>query len=279
MTKASQAFGVLRKHTFANKDVKPETKARLYVALVLGVLLYGCESWFLREKEFKKMQRFHHDCVRTMLRVNRHQQWRRRIKMTDLFTDLGNKVRPLRWHYETRLLRWAGHISRMKHDRLPLMLLYSWVPNPRPRGCPRMTFGRTIKKAMKRRPEIWPELKFTEPENWSTLSEAARRRLLEAHDEKKREHDIKMQTHWRTLAADKDSWQAMVRGPEPEPVDRAPAARRARRSRNHHRHDHQPPPPQQPVHFQPAVIPHNYQQHAGNFNDMDGNVVHRNFDD
>ena len=279
LTKASQAFGALRKHTFANKDVKPETKARLYVALVLGVLLYGCESWFLREKEFKKMQRFHHDCVRTMLRVNRHQQWRRRIKMTDLFTDLGNKVRPLRWHYETRLLRWAGHISRMKHDRLPLMLLYSWVPNPRPRGCPRMTFGRTIKKAMKRRPEIWPELKFTEPENWSTLSEAARRRLLEAHDEKKREHDIKMQTHWRTLAADKDSWQAMVRGPEPEPVDRAPAARRARRSRNHHRHDHQEPPPQQPVHFQPAVIPHNYQQHAGNFNDMDGNVVHRNFDD
>ena len=51
LTKASQAFGALRKHTFANRDVKPETKARLYVALVLGVLLYGCESWFLREKE------------------------------------------------------------------------------------------------------------------------------------------------------------------------------------------------------------------------------------
>ena len=74
LTKASQAFGALRKHTFANRDVKPETKARLYVALVLGVLLYGCESWFLREKEFKKMRRFHHDCVRTMLRINRHQQ-------------------------------------------------------------------------------------------------------------------------------------------------------------------------------------------------------------
>ena len=50
LSKASQAFGALRKHTFANRNVKPETKARLYVALVLGVLLYGCESWFLREK-------------------------------------------------------------------------------------------------------------------------------------------------------------------------------------------------------------------------------------
>ena len=72
LSKASQTFGALRKHTFANRDVKPEIKARLYVALVLGVLLYGCESWFLRVKEYKKMQRFHHDCVRTMLRVNRN---------------------------------------------------------------------------------------------------------------------------------------------------------------------------------------------------------------
>ena len=126
------------------------------MALVLGVLLYGCESWFLREKESEKMQRFHHDCVRTMLRINWHQQWKRKIKMKQLFAELGNCVRPLRWHYETRHLRWVGHIAHMKHDRLPLMLLTSWVPHSRPIGCPRMTFGRTVKKAMKRREEIWP---------------------------------------------------------------------------------------------------------------------------
>lgn len=86
---------------------------------------------------------------------------------------------------------------------------------------------------------------------------------MEEHKAEKREHNIKMQTHWRFFAADKESWREMVRGPEPEPVDRVPAARRARRSCNHHRHNQQPPPPQQPVHFQPAVAPHNYQQHAG----------------
>ena len=262
LTKASQAFGALRKHTFANRDVKPETKARLYVALVLGVLLYGCESWFLREEEFKKMQRFHHDCVRTMLRVNLHQQWKRRISMNRLFADLGNRVWPLRWHYETRLLRWAGHISRMKHDRLPLMLLTSWVPNSRPRGCPRMTFGRTIKKAMKRRPEIWPALPFDLPNNWTTITEAARAALVKKHGKKRRDHDIKMQTHWMTLAQDRESWREMVRGPEPELAQRAPASRRGRSSRGRNRHDHQPHP-HQPVLFQPAAIPHNFQQHAG----------------
>ena len=106
------------------------------------------------------MQRFHHDCVRTMLRINWHQQWKRKIKMKQLFAELGNCVRPLRWHYETRHLRWVGHIARMKHDRLPLMLLTSWVPHSRPIGCPRMTFGRTVKKALKRREEIWPGLPF-----------------------------------------------------------------------------------------------------------------------
>ena len=68
--KASQAFGALRQSTFSNKDVKPEMKGRIYVALVLGVLLYGSECWCLREAEFRKLRRFHHDCVRAMCRVN-----------------------------------------------------------------------------------------------------------------------------------------------------------------------------------------------------------------
>ena len=75
------------------------------MALVLGVLLYGCESSFMREKEFKKMRRFHHDCVRTMLRINLHQQRKRKISMKQLFAELKNRVRPLRWHNETRVLR------------------------------------------------------------------------------------------------------------------------------------------------------------------------------
>lgn len=177
--------------------------------------------------------------------------------MKKLFADLGNRVRPLRWHYETRLLRWAGHMARMEHDRLPLMLLTSWCPHSRPVGCPRMTFGRTLKKALKRRPKIWPDLKFDRPDDWETLTEAAQLRLLNAHAKAKRKHDIEMQTHWMTLAQDRDSWRELVRGPEPESTQKASASRRARPARSGRRHDHHP------IHFQPALIAHNYQQHAG----------------
>ena len=46
-----------------------------------------------------------------------------------------------------RLLRWAGHVSRMPLNRLPRMLLTEVVDNPRPLGCPQVTLGRTLKKA------------------------------------------------------------------------------------------------------------------------------------
>jgi hypothetical protein len=267
----------MRKHSFANKDLRPETKARLYSALVLGILLYGCETWFLREKEFKKIQRFHHDCVRTMLRVNRNQQYRRKIPMSKLFADLDHRVRPLRWHYETRLLRWGGHIVRMEKDRLPRMLMTSWVPNSRPIGCPRMTFGRTVKKALKRLPDMWPNLPFDRPENWDSLSDAAQEALLKAHGVKKRTHDVEMQTHWMTIAQDREAWKEIIRGPEPERTSRARTSRsrRSRTQQQQHHHHHQPQP-QQPVVFQQQQQQH---QQAGHFNDINGQVVHRHFDD
>ena len=35
-------------------------------ALILGVLLYGCEAWALLKGDQDKLERFHRRCVRTM---------------------------------------------------------------------------------------------------------------------------------------------------------------------------------------------------------------------
>ncbi len=96
---------------------------------------------------------FHYRCVRTnkvpMCRINTAHSHtiRHHISSNSLFSRLG--IEPLETYSHRRLLRWAGHISRMPPNRLPRMLLTGWVANPRPLGCPQVTWGRTLKKALR----------------------------------------------------------------------------------------------------------------------------------
>jgi len=52
-------------------------------------------------------------------------------------------------YYHNRILRWAGHVARMPMTRAPRQLLTGCVAHSRPNGCPEMTWGRTLKKALK----------------------------------------------------------------------------------------------------------------------------------
>ncbi len=70
-----------------------------------------------------------------------------RITSMSLFERLG--VRSFDSYYHRRLLRWAGHGARMPMDRMPRMLLAGWVEHARPVGCPQMSWGRTLNKALK----------------------------------------------------------------------------------------------------------------------------------
>ena len=51
-------------------------------------------------------------------------------------------------YYHRRLLRWAGHVSRMPMSRVQRQLLTGWVAHSRPTGSPLMTFGRTLPKVL-----------------------------------------------------------------------------------------------------------------------------------
>ena len=113
-------------------------------ALIMSILLHGCETWFVREEKYHLLRRFHKACVRAMCRVSMSQVRRHRIRTKKLLKELA--LQPLEYYLESRFLRWAGHITRMDMDRLPRMLLTSWCPSSRVIGRPRMSFGHTLKK-------------------------------------------------------------------------------------------------------------------------------------
>ena len=81
-------------------------------------------------------------CCITIAHTIRH-----RITTKSLFAKL--EIDPLDTYNSRRLLRWAGHVSRMPMSRVPCKLLTSWVAKPPPVGSPQMTWGRALNKALR----------------------------------------------------------------------------------------------------------------------------------
>ena len=187
-----------------------------------------------------------------MCRVNLSHTRRRRISMNTLLDEVG--VRQIRWYYETRLLRWVGHVVRMPIDRLPRKMLTAWVPSKRVIGCPRMTYGRTVKKALMNC-GIWPRYpKFTAPPGWDFMDAGTQSSLRREHIAAKNAHDKEHAWKWTEKAAEREEWRTLIRGPDPP--KRAARPKSTRRPPQHTRSNAAPrqqqpapqpaPPPPQP---------------------------------
>jgi hypothetical protein len=149
LTSAAAAFGALRKCMFSSRRITPVIKGKVYVALVLTILLYGSECWCVRADHLRSLQSFHRRCVRAMCRVTMRSTKKHRITTESLLERLG--IRTMEYYLTARTLRWAGHVARMDMDRLPRKLLTGWVDNKRPVGRPKLTYGHSLKKALKSR--------------------------------------------------------------------------------------------------------------------------------
>ena len=156
---AGKAFGALRSCVFTTTAITPAAKRAVYEAIIISILLYGCECWCLTEVLLNRLRGFHASCVRAMCRVTRRHTWEHHVSTQELEQRL--ELDTLDTYVSRRQLRWLGHVRRMPLDRLPRRMLSSWVPSARPQGCPRMTYGRTISKALRKFnvcAEAWPAL-------------------------------------------------------------------------------------------------------------------------
>lgn len=159
---ASHAFNLMRNVLRARK-VKMSVKATIYKVIVVTVLLYGSECWAMRQDLLDKLEKFHNQCVRTMCNITLYQQWRGHIRNRDLRKRFmtnnrrkgGTKEKPIFKPLGTiedmlteRNLRWAGHVARMKENRLPRILLTAHVRHKRPLGRPEQTFAHGLKRSL-----------------------------------------------------------------------------------------------------------------------------------
>ena len=169
---AAKAFGALSRDVFKNRNVSKKAKGTIFVTLVLSMLLYGSECWSMTNAIMAKLTTFYRKRVRTMCRVTISHTIKHRIKTTDLLEQLN--IKPLKYYYERRLLRWAGHVARMDMYRLPRKLLTAWVPHPRHNGGQKTTWGKTLNKALTNNNissnfQTWSELAQNKP-YWRALT-------------------------------------------------------------------------------------------------------------
>ena len=59
ISKASQALDSLRNQVLSERNIRLYTKLKVYNAVVLPSLLYGCETWTLYRRHIKKLELFH----------------------------------------------------------------------------------------------------------------------------------------------------------------------------------------------------------------------------
>lgn len=57
--KANQALGRLRTKVLQHKGLRLATKLKVYNAVVISSLLYGCETWTLYRRHVKQLEQFH----------------------------------------------------------------------------------------------------------------------------------------------------------------------------------------------------------------------------
>ena len=69
IAKASAAFGRLRCKVWERDGITLDTKLKVYRAIVMPTLLYGCETWTVYQRHARTLNRFHLNCLRKILRI------------------------------------------------------------------------------------------------------------------------------------------------------------------------------------------------------------------
>ena len=128
--KAQFLFYMLNKSVFRRRDLDMDTRCRVYVATIINILLWGCESWPLTKKNRQKLDVFHNRCCRRFLNISIFDVIADH-SLTNKFIYTETGIKPLSTYVELRRVRWLEKIANMRECRNPRKLLGAWIRNPR----------------------------------------------------------------------------------------------------------------------------------------------------
>ena len=144
LAKASAAFGRLGQNVWDRRGITTLTKIKVYKAVVLTTLLYGCETWTVYSRHSKKLNHFHTTRLRKLLGIS----WQEKVPDTEVLTRAG--LPSIQTILMKTQLRWAGHVARMPDYRIPKKLFFGELQDgKRSLGAPKKRYKDTLKASLK----------------------------------------------------------------------------------------------------------------------------------
>ena len=138
--KASEAFGKLQQRLWSSHDVSLATKVKVYSAVIIPALTYGCETWTPYRRQIRMLDAFHLRKLRSLCNVS----WKDKVTNQEILSRC--KISGIEAFLMKAQLRWTGHVIRMDNRRLPKIMLYSQLANAtRPEGRPLLRYKDKLK--------------------------------------------------------------------------------------------------------------------------------------
>ncbi|XP_057314216.1 uncharacterized protein LOC130655471 [Hydractinia symbiolongicarpus] len=116
-----------------------EVKGKLYEACVRSVMLYGSETWAVKQEDLDRLERNDMRMVRWMCKASLRDR-----KSSDELRSRLSLCR-IKDVIQIRRLNWLGHLERMEEDNWVRKCRDLIVPGAKPRGRPRKTWQEVIR--------------------------------------------------------------------------------------------------------------------------------------
>ena len=115
-------------HFWFDRAVDDYSKYLIFRAIPCNLLLWGCESWALREGTLRKLEVFLHRNIRKILGITITQVIDKRITNGSVRTRFFN-IPTIRNKIAQRQLTFIGKVVRNKDDQIPTQVLTAWCDN------------------------------------------------------------------------------------------------------------------------------------------------------
>ena len=128
---ASKAIGALRKEVLERRELSKDTRIRVFNAVIIPTLTYGCETLTLQKRHRSSIQALEMRYLRRVEGITRAD----RVRNEDIKRELDQEV--VLSVVDRKKKEWYKKVTEMQEDRLVKRVFIDEVPRRRPRGRPR----------------------------------------------------------------------------------------------------------------------------------------------